>query len=77
MKAETKFKELNDAMQEYLEVFGYQLSPLPQKQVLSVFYTPINEQHDRELAFSALSRIGIGGVLCYLEGRIPLPQIVI
>ena len=35
--------------------------------VLSDFYTPTNEQHYRELGFIALSMIGIGGVLYYLE----------
>ena len=44
-KAETKFTELNDAMREYHEVFGYELPPLPQEPVLSNFYTPTNEQH--------------------------------
>ena len=66
-KAETKFTELNDAMREYHEVFGHELPPLPQEPVLSDFYTPSNEQHDRELAFVALSMIGIGGVLYYFE----------
>ena len=28
-KAETEFTELNDAMREYHEVFGHELSPLP------------------------------------------------
>ena len=65
--AETKFTELNDAMREYLEVFGHELSPLPQKPVLSDFYTLTDEQHYRELGFIALSMIGIGGVLYYLE----------
>ena len=40
-KAETKFTELNDAMREYHEVFGHELSsalpPLPQEPVLSDF----------------------------------------
>ena len=31
------------------------------------FYTPTDEQHYRELGFIALSMIGIGGVLYYLE----------
>ena len=35
--------------------------------VLSDFYTPTDEQHYRWLGFIALSMIGIGGVLCYLE----------
>ena len=64
-KAETKFTELNDAMREYHEVFGHELSP--REPVLSDFYTPTDEQHYRELGFIALSIIGIGGVLYYLK----------
>ena len=66
-KAETKFTELNDAMREYHELFGHELPPLPREPVLSDFYTLTDEQHYRELAFIALSMIGIGGVLYYLE----------
>ena len=66
-KAETKFKELNEAMREYHEVFGHELPPLPQEPVLSNFYTPTDDQHYRELGFIALSMIGIGGVLNYFE----------
>ena len=66
-KAETKFTELNDAMREYHEVFGHKLPPLPREPVLSNFYTLTDEQHYRELGFIALSMIGIGGVLYYLE----------
>ena len=66
-KAETKFTELNDAMREYHEVFGHELQPLPREPVLSDYYTPTDEQHYRELGFIALSMIGIGGVLYYLE----------
>ena len=66
-KAETKFTELNDAMREYHEVFGHELPPLPQEPVLSDFYTPTDEQDYRELGFIALSMVGIGGVLDYLE----------
>ena len=67
---------LNNAMREYHEVFGHELrragslqdlSPLPRPPVLSDFYTPTDEQHYRELGFIALSMIGIGGVLYYLE----------
>ena len=40
-KAETKFTELNEAMREYHEVFGHELSgalpPLPREPVLSDF----------------------------------------
>ena len=70
-KAETKFTELNNAMREYHEVFGHELSgalpPLPREPILSDFYTLTDEQHYRELGFIALSMIGIGGVLYYLE----------
>ena len=66
-KAEVKFTESNDAMREYHEVFGHELPPLPREPVLSNFYTPSDEQHYRELGFIALSMIGIGGVLYYLE----------
>ena len=66
-KAETKFTELNDAMREYHEVFGHELSPLPREPVLNDFYTLTDEQHYRELGFIALRMIGIRGVLYYLE----------
>ena len=63
-------------MREYHEVFGHEfhragslwdLPPLPREPVLSDFYTPTDKQHYRELVFIALSMIGIGGVLYYLE----------
>ena len=66
-KAETKFTELNEARREYHEVFGHELPPLPQEPVMSDFYTLTDEQHYRELGFIALSIIGIGGVLYYVE----------
>ena len=66
-KAETEFTELNNAMREYHEVFGHKLSPLPREPVLSDYYIPSDEQHYQELGFIALSMIGIGGVLYYLE----------
>ena len=66
-KAETKFTELNDAMREYHEVFGHELPPLPREPVLSDFYTLTDEQHYRELGFTVLSMIGIGGVLYYFK----------
>ena len=66
-KAEANFKKLNEAMREYREVFCCQLPLLLQELVLSDFYTPSNEQHDRELAFIALSMVGNGKVLWYLE----------
>ena len=59
-------------MREYHEVFGHELPHLPREPVVSDFYTPSNEQHDRELAFIALSMIGTGGVLCCFERQIIL-----
>ena len=64
---ENKFTELSNTMREYHEAFGHELPPLPQELVLSDFYTPSNEQHDRELEFITLSMTGIGGVLWYFE----------
>ena len=66
-QAETEFSELNDGMREYHEVFGHELPSLPREPVLSDYYTPSNEQHDRELAFVTLSMIRIGGALYYFE----------
>ena len=66
-KVENKFTELNDAMREYHEIFGHELPPLPRELVLSVFYTPSNEQHDRELAFITLNIIAIGEEFVVLQ----------
>ena len=38
-KAEVKFTELNDAIREYHEVFGHDISSLPWEPVLNNFYT--------------------------------------
>ena len=56
-------------MREYHEVFDHEFrrAPLPREPVLSDFYTLTDKQHYRELGFIALSMIGIGGVLYYLE----------
>ena len=62
-----RLERVSDAMREYHEVFGHELPSLPQQPVLSNFYTPSNEQHDRELVFITLSMTGIGGVLSYFE----------
>ena len=66
-EAETKFTELNDTMREYHKVCGHELSPLPREPVLGDFYSQTDEQCYRELEFIALSMVGIGGVLYYLE----------
>ena len=59
-------------MREYHKVYDDELPPIPREPVLSGFYTPSNEQHDRELMFITLSMIGIGGDLWYFEHLIIL-----
>ena len=59
-------------MREYHEVFGHELPPLPREPILNDYYTPSDEQHDRELVFVMLSMLGIGGVLYNLERKIIL-----
>ena len=68
-KAERRFNKLNNAMREYHEVFGESLETLPDKPVLSDFYTPSDDQHYRELAFVTLSMGIIGVSLYYIEKR--------
>ena len=64
-KAEKRFTDLNSAMQEYFIVTGRQSEPLPPKPVLSDFYVPSEDHHNRELTFITLSMIGIGAYLWY------------
>ena len=52
-KAE-RFMDLNSAMQHYFLVTGRQLEPLPPKPVLSDFYVPSEDHHNRELTFRTL-----------------------
>ena len=66
-KAEKRFTDLNSAMQWYFLVTGMQLEPLPPKPVLSDFYVPSEDHHNRELAFVILSMIGIGAFLWYSD----------
>lgn len=67
-KADAKFTELNDAMREYYTVFGKRL-PAINKPELSDFYTPSNDQHERELAFIGLSMAALGITLYYFEKK--------
>ena len=46
-------------MQQYFLVTGRQLEPVPPKPVLSYFYVPSEDHHNRELTFISLSIIGI------------------
>ena len=64
-KAKKRFTDLNSAMQQYFLVTGRQLELLPPKPVLSDFYVPSEDHHNRELAFITLSMIGIGAFLWY------------
>ena len=66
-KAERRFTDLNSAMQQYFLVTSRQLEPLPPKPVLSDFYVPSEDHHNRGLAFITLSMIGIGAFLWYYE----------
>ena len=52
--------DLNSAMQQYFIVTGRQLEPLPPKPVLSNFYFPSEDHHNRKLSFITLSMVGIG-----------------
>ena len=64
-KAEKRY--VDSAMQQYFIVTGRHLEPLPPKPVLSGFYVPSEDHHNRELAFITLSMVGIGAFLWYSE----------
>ena len=66
-KAEKGLWTLNSAMQQYFLVTGRQLEPLPSKPVLSNFYVPSEDHHNRELMFITLSLVGIGAFLWYSD----------
>ena len=66
-KAEKRFADLNSAMQQYFIVTGRRSEPLPPKPVLSDFYVPSEDHHNRELAFITLSMVGIGAFLWYSD----------
>ena len=66
-KADKRFTDLNSAMQQYFLVNGGQLEPLPPKQILSDFYVPSEDHHNRKHAFITLSMIGIGAFLWYSD----------
>ena len=66
-KAEKRFADLSSAMQKYFIVTGKQLEQLPPKPVLSDFYVPSEDYHNRELAFIFISMVGIGTFLWYSD----------
>ena len=51
-KAEKRFIDINAAVQQYFLVTGRQLEPLPPEPVLSDFYVPSEDHHNRELTFT-------------------------
>ena len=59
--------DLNSAMQQYFIVTGRRLEPLPSQPVLSDFYVPSEDHHNRELAFITISMIAIGAFLWYSD----------
>ena len=69
-KAEKRFTDLNAAMQQYFLVTGRQLEPLAPKPILSDFYVPSEDHHNRELAFITLSMVGMGAFFWYYEKQI-------
>ena len=66
-EAEKRFTDLHSAMQQYFLVTGRQLESLLPKPVLSDFYVPSEDHHNRELTFITLSMIGIGVLLWYSD----------
>ena len=66
-KAEKRFTDINSAIQQYFLVTDRQLEPLLPKPVLSDFYVPSEDHHNRELTFITLSMIGVGSYLWYSE----------
>ena len=67
-KAEKRFTDLNSAMQQYFLVTGRQLEPLPSKPVLSDFYVPSEDYHNRDLTFIT-SMIGIGAFYGIMKSK--------
>ena len=68
-KAEKRLTDLNSAMQQYFLVTDRQLEPLPPRPVLSDFYVPSEDYHNRQLAFITLSMIGIGGAFLWYSDK--------
>ena len=63
-------------MQQYFLVTGTQLEQLPPKPVLSDFYMPSEDHHNRELAFIFISMVGIGAFLWYSD-KLKIYRIII
>ena len=54
------FRDVDAAMSEYAQVTGKQLDPMGPEPVISDFYTPSDDQKDREIAFVLLGMTATG-----------------
>lgn len=54
------FHDVDVAIREYAQVTGKQLDPLGQEPTLTDFYTPSDDQKDREIAFVILGMAATG-----------------
>lgn len=54
------FDDVDQAMKEYYYITGKELNELPPKPTLSDFYTPSEDQKDREIAFIVLGMTATG-----------------
>ena len=54
------FDDVDQAMKEYYYITGKDLQALPPKPTLSDFYTPSEDQKDREIAFIVLGMTATG-----------------
>lgn len=62
------FRDVDAAIREYAQVTGQNLNPMGPEPQLSDFYTPSNEQKDREIAFVLLGMAATGLVAYKLRG---------
>ena len=62
------FQNVDAAMREYSHITGKTLGPLDREPQLSDFYTPSDDQKDREIAFVVLGMVATGG-LAYVIAR--------
>lgn len=61
------FDDVDQAMKEYYYITGKDLQALPPRPVLSDFYTPSEEQKDREIAFIVLGMTATGFIAWKLK----------
>ena len=63
------FRDVDAAIREYSRVTGTNIDPLEPEPQLSDFYTPSNEQKDREIAFVVLGLAATGLVAYEVSKR--------